>query len=130
MSGPLKKAFSDFSNSPVVARSLFAEVGDTPAEDLYYVLDYDGDYTTSRNHAIISGVSDGKAPDLTKLADVQNSSPEDAFEALKDLWLTFVDDENPDTAEEMRKGLTPEAVVLERSSARENRFRLLTPEDF
>src|SRR5580692_6290588 len=55
MSGPLKKAFSDFSSSPVVARSLFGEVGPTVAEDLYYVLDYDGDYTTSRNYAIVSG---------------------------------------------------------------------------
>jgi len=130
MSGPLKKAFSDFSNSPVVARSLFGEVGPTVAEDLYYVLDYDGDYTTSRNHAIVSGSSDTAAADLSKVADLQNSSVDDAFEALKEIWLTFADPQNPDAAEEMRKDLTAEAVLLERSDARDNRFRLLTPEDF
>jgi proteasome alpha subunit len=130
MSGPLKKAFSDFSNSPVVARSLFGEVGATPAEDLYYVLDYDGDYTTSRNFAFVNGVSDSAAPDVTKLTDLQGLSSEDAFDALKEIWLDFADPENRDAAVDMRKTLTAEAVLLERSSHRENRFRLLTPEEF
>jgi proteasome alpha subunit len=130
MSGPLKKAFSDFSSSPLVARSLFGEVGETPDEDLYYALDYDGDYTTSRHHAFISGAPDSTAPDLTKLSELLNSEPEEAVEALKEIWLAFVDTENPEAAEEMRKTLTPEAVLLERSSARDNRFRLLTSEEF
>jgi proteasome alpha subunit len=130
MSGPLKKAFSDFSNSPVVARSLFGEVGGTPGEDLYYVLDYDGDYTTSRNYALVSGATDVASPDLSKLSALQTLSSDDAFEALKEIWLDFADTENRDSAEEMRKGLSAEAVLLERSNARENRFRLLTPEEF
>ncbi len=127
MSGPMKKAFSDFSSSPVVARSLFAEVGETPGEDLYYVIDYDGDYTTSRNFAIVSGSSEG-GPDGAKLLELQSSSPEDAVEALKQVWLSFADPENTEAAEELQKGLAPEAVLLERSNLRENRFRILTPE--
>src|SRR5580700_2953899 len=35
MSAPLKRAFSDFSTSPLVARSLFGEVGSTLEEDLF-----------------------------------------------------------------------------------------------
>lgn len=129
MSGPLKKAFSDFSSSPVVARSLFAEVGETVAEDLYYVIDYDGDFTTSRNYAIVTGTTETAAPDLSKLADLQSSTPEAAFEALKEIWLSFVDPEVEESGDEARKGLTPEAVLLERSNARDNRFRLLTAEE-
>src|SRR3569832_1464768 len=36
LSAPLKIAFSDFSTSPLVARSLFAEVGPSIEDDLYY----------------------------------------------------------------------------------------------
>jgi proteasome alpha subunit len=130
MSGPLKKAFSDFSTSPVVAKSLFGEVNLTPGEDLYYTIDYDGDYATSRNYAIISGAADSQLPDPSKLTALQPLSPEDAFEALKDIWLTIVDSDASEANEDKLKGLTAEAVLLERSGERENRFRLLTPEEF
>jgi proteasome alpha subunit len=130
MSGPLKKAFSDFTNSPVVARSLFGEVNASPAEDLYYAIDYDGDYTMSREYAVISGSSDPVKPEASKLAELQGSSPEEAMEALKEIWLTIADPERNESAEDLLKGLAPEAVLLERSNARENRFRLLTSEEF
>ena len=130
MSGPLKKAFSDFSTSPVVAKSLFGEVNLTPAEDLYYTIDYDGDYATSRNYAIVTGAADSQLPDPAKLAALQSLSPEDAFESLKEIWLTIVDSESSESSEDKLKGLTAEAVLLERSGERENRFRLLTPEEF
>ena len=130
LSGPLKKAFSDFSSSPVVARSLFGEVNETPAEDLYYALDYDGDYTTSRNHAIIGGSTEESTIDVTKLSDLKEATPEEAFEALKSIWLTIADPSSEAVKEDLLKGLTAEAVLLERSDARENRFRLLTPEEF
>lgn len=127
MSGPLKKAFSDFSTSPVVAKSLFGEVNLTPAEDLYYTIDYDGDYATSRNYAIVTGAVDSQLPDPAKLAALQSLSPEEAFESLKEIWLSILDSES---SEDKLHGLTAEAVLLERSGARENRFRLLTPEEF
>jgi proteasome alpha subunit len=58
ISAPMKRAFSDFNAAPIVARSLFGEVNTTPADDLYYALDYDGDYTMSRNAAVIAGTLD------------------------------------------------------------------------
>jgi hypothetical protein len=41
-----------------------------------------------------------------------------------------VDPENHKTDDEIFATLKPEALLLERSDLRENRFRSLTPEDF
>lgn len=130
LSAPLKKAFSDFSSSPVVARSLFGEVGPTPGEDLYYILDYDGDYSTSRNGAIICGTRAEIEPALQKLATIENMSVEEAREALAAIWLSLADPDGEKGEAETTRNLTQEAVLLERSDARDNRFRLLTPEEF
>ena len=130
MSGPLKKAFSDFSTSPVVAKSLFGEVNGTIAEDLYYTIDYDGDYATSRNYAIISGASDTELPDAAKLMALQSLSPEQALEAVKEIWQSIIKSDSGEIAEERLTGLFPEAVLLSRSGERENRFHLLITEDF
>lgn len=53
MSQPLKRAFGDFNSAPFVARALFAEVGDAAAEDKYYILDYDGDFSVRERWAIL-----------------------------------------------------------------------------
>jgi proteasome alpha subunit len=131
MSSPLKRAFSDFGASPLVARSLFAEVNETPDEDLYYALDYDGDYTMSRRYSVIAGTQDvvDAANERLKALDVAGSV-EDRMAALRDLWLAVVNPEGTRPAEEVIEGLSPEAVLLERSNLRDNRFRLLTPEEF
>lgn len=126
MSAPIKRAFSDFSAAPVVAKSLFGEVNGAVDEDLYYTLDYDGDYGMSRRNAVIAGtsaVTENAREALGKIdADL---SPEAAVEALASIWRNS----QPD-ADNPSEGLSLEAVLLERSDARENRFRLLTPEEF
>jgi len=129
LSAPMKKAFSDFSASPVVARSLFCEVGATPAEDMFFVLDYDGDYSTSRRFATVTGPDEIPDAVAEKLSGLSDSSAKDALDELETLWTSLMDPEGV-RGDEVRKGLSPEAVLLERSSARDNRFRLLTPEDF
>ena len=129
MSAPLKTAFSDFSAAPVVARSLFAEVGNVPAEDLYYVLDYDGDYSTSRMQSVASGKREASGEVNDTLTRIAKMSIDEAFEALKALWIKVVDPEGEDHSGELLKGLVPEAILLERSNLRDNRFRMLTPEE-
>ncbi len=125
LSGPIKKAFSDFSSSPVVARSLFGEVGPTVEEDLYYTLDYDGDFRTSRRCAVVAGTEKLSDELLEKLGDVKaKTSPEKAIEQLKDIWEAARDKDEPEV-----KGLSPEAVLLARSSEKENRFRVLLREE-
>lgn len=127
LSSPLKKAFSDFSNSPVVARSVFGEINETPDDDLFYVLDFDGDYTTYRRAVAVVG-SDAGAERLTEklLALDAATSAAGIVDTLKDIWLSAFEGDSGDT-EDPTTGLFPEAVLLERSAEHENRFRSLTP---
>jgi proteasome alpha subunit len=130
MSAPLKRAFSDFAVSPLVARCLFAEVGPTPEEDAYYVIDYDGDYAVSRQRAAVAGTLEAGAELETQLDGFSETESEPAMQALRAIWLKAADPEGHQTESEILQALKPEAMLLERSDARENRFRLLTPEDF
>jgi proteasome alpha subunit len=130
MSAPLKRAFSDFSSSPLIVRSMFAEVGPKPEDDLYYVIDYDGDYALSHRRAAVAGTLEAGSDLESRLDGFQETEPEVALEALRAVWLKGVDPEGHKTDEENTRGLRPEAMLLERSDQRENRFRLLTPDDF
>jgi proteasome alpha subunit len=125
MSGAMKRAFSDFTSAPFVGRSLFGEVNATPQEDLYYAVDYDGDYTMHRLCCAITGKDDSIAGLLDKLKEIGTDTPvEKALERLTEVWQNAVpEDERPTDVQ-------PEAVLLERSGERENRFRLLYPEEF
>ncbi|HWD38434.1 MAG TPA: hypothetical protein VG944_06270 [Fimbriimonas sp.] len=130
MSAPLKRAFGDFSTAPLVARSLFAEVGASVEDDLYYVLDYDGDYAMSRRRAAVGGTLEVGTDLEAQLDSFSETSVEAAVEALRSVWLKGVDPEGHKPESEVFEGLKAEAVLLERSDAHENRFRLLTPEEF
>ncbi len=124
MSAAMKRAFSDFTSAPFVGRSLFGEVNETPQEDLYYAIDYDGDYTMHRLSCAITGKEDSAAL-LDSLKDISPSTKADkALERLTELWTSHVpEDGRPED-------IKPEAVLLERSGERENRFRTLYPEEF
>ena len=123
LSGPVKKAFADFSTAPFVARSLFAEVGSTPEQDTYCVLDFDGDFTTSKGYAAIAGDQELTETLTAKLKDLGSDglSLKKAEKALNEMWL---DSRESESAE----GLTLETVLLERSDQRENRFRIVSGE--
>lgn len=128
MSAPLKKAFADFSSAPLVARTLFAEVNETVEEDIYYTLDYDGDYALSRGSAILAG---SEVQDLAfegKLEPVKGLKPDKAVEALRDIWQSGMESEER-PLKELLAGLTAEAVLVERSDLHENRFRILLGAD-
>ncbi len=131
LSVPLKRAFADFSTAPLVARSLFGEVHAQLDGDLYYTLDYDGNYTVSRKCAAIAGTDSVLNALRTKLADIKpNTEPDKAMELLKEIWASSLDPENEEKDEDQVGDLKPEAVLLERSGERENRFRSMTSEEF
>lgn len=131
MSAPLKKAFSDFGSSPLIARSLFAEVNATPDTDLYYEIDYDGDYSMTRHCAAVAGTTEVRESAFEKLKALGSSgSALHRVDSLKEIWLAAMNVDGDRANEVLTAGLSPEAVLLERSNARENRFRLLTPEEF
>jgi proteasome alpha subunit len=127
MSQPIKRAFGDFGQTPLVIRGVFAEVNETPETDLYYVLDYNGDYSVSRGLAVVAGTSET----TTKLEDaLKNIDKAQSAEALLpqiwEIWKSVVVQED-ESAEEALAGLEPEALLVERLDHREDRFRLLTP---
>jgi proteasome alpha subunit len=123
MSTPLKRAFGDFGSSPLVVRSLFAEVGETPEDDVYYMLDYDGDYALAKGRAAIAGTLEAGDSLDQALSEVPADGDLDAtIEALKPIWSRAVDAEG---GEDAAKGLTLEVALMDRRPDRENRFRLL-----
>lgn len=122
LSGPVKNAFGDFSTSPLVAKSLFAEVNATPDQDEFYVLGYDGDYARSRRYALVAGSDDFATDATAKLADTPlDTDPKDAISLLSNVWESLMDLDGP------IDDLTAEAMLIDRSGEREDRFRLLLP---
>jgi proteasome alpha subunit len=121
LSQPLKSAFGDFNMAPIVARSLFVELGPTIEEDGYFTLDYDGDFQQHKLSAVIAGstedaksLTDGLASILAKPGKLNA-----ILKKLEDLWPKS---EEGSSSEE----LVFEAAILERSTHRETKFKLLT----
>ena len=124
MSVPLKRAFADFGAAPVVARSLFAEVGDAPEDDTYYLLDYDGDYSVAKGRAAVAGTLEAGETMDKALADVpMEGSLDETVEALRGVWAKAVDPEGEKG--DATEGLTLEVALMDRRPDRENRFRLV-----
>jgi proteasome alpha subunit len=128
ISVPIKKAFNDFSTAPFVVRSLFAEVNDTPENDLFYTLEYDGDYAVGKGLAVVAGNPEAAEKLRDSLQEIKSTlKAEKALDRMQEIWLEHIDPEGVSRADVL-KGASPEAVLLERSAARENRFRALTQE--
>jgi len=119
VSGPVKKSFADFSYAPTLALSMFAELGSTPEQDCYYVVDFDGDYHLHKNSLVLSGRSEVGKP----LHEV--IGPKTTVEkAVKDLQALWLDIASIQGEEEVNiEGMTPEVLLMERNSPRENVFR-------
>jgi len=120
MSPSVKKAFSDFNGAPFVLRALYSEVNETPEEDQFYVLDFDGDYIRTTKWAIVAGSQESYLKAKENLTQVDPTIP--AKEQFAILAAAFeaamsVDHENLD-----RTDYVVEAVLIARSDARENRF--------
>src|SRR5207302_1132006 len=87
LSAPVKKAFADFSSAPFVARVLFAEVASERAQDQYAVLDYDGDFATSRGFAFVAGSDEASEAIRSRLEDLgAGVTAKKAEKILKDAW--------------------------------------------
>lgn len=123
LSGPMKRAFADFSSPPFVARSLFTEVGTKPELDTFAILDYDGDFKMRKGWGYAAGTDDSSDALKSGLNELlaQNLKPHQAMKKLKELWdATFI--------VERPEGFEPEAVLLRRDEEHVNRFEMLTPE--
>jgi proteasome alpha subunit len=116
LSGPIKRAFADFSMVPVVARAIFAQIGQTPAQDGYAMLDYVAPSAESAE------VIDRQ---LSVLKREKVKIPA-AIEQLKAIWKEGFKVEMPDLPPEQLEALSQEVAILERRPTGEVRFRYET----
>lgn len=123
LSASLKRAFADFNTAPFVAKALFAEVGEKPGDDSYYVLDYTGDYTSRHHFAYCAGTQELSDPFKDALSQVKSKEldSERGIATLQSIWDQVMGSV-PDGAASQ---LYPEAALLERALIHENRFRVL-----
>ncbi len=154
LSPPLKRAFGDAYNTPNVLRAMFAEIGHAPANDSFFVLNYDGEFTTHNGFAVVAGAESGEEAMRKYLEEKLNDSTPDLATALQlaqDAWregsrdVRSDDDEDDDkNSDETATSSTRsdvdalhealkhghiEAGILERDTPRESKFRLLKPEE-
>lgn len=123
LSASLKRAFGDFNTAPFVARGLFAEVGERQRDDLFYILDFDGDYAVRKQIAYCSGTQEQGAALKERLLQMKTKSLT-AEQATKELMKAWTEATGLEPAD-----LIAEAVLLRRRSPHERRFEVLMGED-
>jgi proteasome alpha subunit len=153
LSPALKKAFGDQFTAPFVLRGLFAELGKSPDEDAYYVLNYDGEFAISYGHAALASSRYGEEQMEARLAEADGAgeSLQEALQTSLRVWALGLrdepaargldDDEDAPAAEAddafvertireaLAHGGTVEVGLLQRSTQRESKFRLLGPRE-
>lgn len=156
LSPALKKAFGDGLVVPFVIRAVFAELGRTPANDVFFTLNYDGEYRQASGQAVVAGTQQAEDAMLERLGEPNpDYSREEAITRAVSAWsvgareamrrnIGGINNEedlpNPlrdlDEAEADRvflrdelKSAQVEVGVLERRANREGRFRLLPAAD-
>lgn len=143
ISPPLKRAFGDPMTTPNVMRAVFAEMGKTPDKDSFFVLNYDGEFTSSQCFAVAAG-SDGAYDAMQDALErsLGENVPDfsSALKAATEAWKAGTrpvsgDDEDNTSAEgsdefaEAFKEGRVEAAILERFTPRESKFRLLRSDE-
>lgn len=155
LSRQLKRAYSDlWSGAPLVIRALFAELGRTAERDVFYALNYDGEFRVSHGVAVIGGTESAEATMLDRLGEGNSGwTREEALQKALSAWTVGAreslrsqnvtrdeDDDSPfqerEAEEEEQAFLhdelktgTLEVALLERHTTRETRFRLFTERD-
>ncbi len=146
LSPPLKRIFGDtFNAQPAVIRAMFGELGKTPEQDVFYVLNYDGEFSQSHGFAAVGGTQEAEDKMSLSLMGVSGKTTlKHALDRGLKAWSAGAaetkrkfeasDDDNEavdeETAaknvlrEELKLG-TVEVGVLDRNTNRESKFRLL-----
>ena len=147
LSPAVKKAFGAPLAAPLVARSLFAEVGATPETDHFYALGYDGEFRAFRRLAVIAGSPTAEEQMRACLAEALGSGEipslregrRHALRAWAAGWAARrargqkaepagEQDLDAVLGEALREGEV-EMALLDRSTHRQCRFRVLREEE-
>lgn len=152
LSPPLKKLFGDTFNAPAVVRAIFGEMGTAPHDDLYYILNYDGEFFQRERCAAVAGTPEAEEVIGRHLAPVDPRMPlSEAIPVALRAWAAGMlaasrskpgegedgpptDEAIPDEeiVQEIRQRLasgTLEVGLLDRRTRRESKFRLLEPSE-
>jgi proteasome alpha subunit len=73
LSPALKKAFGDQMYVPVVIKALFAEVGRTEAHDVFFTLNYDGEFRQHKRAAVIAGTQTAEDRMLERIGESEDN---------------------------------------------------------
>lgn len=154
LSPPLKRVFGDQFNAPAVIKALFGELGKTPQEDLFFSLNYDGEFSQVGGFAAVAGTPEAEDRMTLWLMGIgSETTREQALERALKAWgvgamearrrksggddeddirpLRDLDEEEQLASylrEELKTGKV-EVGLLERFTHRESKFRLLTDND-
>ena len=131
-------------------RAIFVEVGNTPKDDSFFILNYDGEFTTHTKFAIIAG-SEAAEDAMQKSLEETDSTPtlQEALSRAANAWRigsrdysrrddtdededdasTREGESETDPLEEALKHGSIEAAILERDTPRESKFRLLREDE-
>ena len=129
-------------SSPNVLRAVFAEIGKKAENDSFFVLNYDGEFSTHHHYAV-AGPSEGAESAMIEKLSAHDDKPDlkTALERAREAWCAGMsgrsgedeDGENsPESADPLEEALKTghlEAAVLERDTPRESKFRLLLPQE-
>lgn len=152
VSPAIKRVYSDPFAQPVVLKGLFVELGKTAERDQILMLSYDGEFSPSPGIAVIAGTAYAE----DRMREHLKSETEDgmptldaALRAALYAWgvgMKHLDaedradadystdgekprDVSPFLSEHLKKGWMVEAGILDRSTTRESRFRLLSEQE-
>lgn len=135
LSPAMKRSFSDPLRLPLVVRGLFAQLGDTPESDLFYWLNYDGEFSLSYRFGVAAGTESAHEAMARVLSGVFKQTPkrdaalEKAFEAWAmgrhEALAAGESDWRAVLSQALETGVV-EAALLERDSRRERCFRFLS----
>ena len=149
LSPAIKRIYGDPFAQPIVFKGIFAELGKTPERDLLMTLSYDGEFSSTPGLAVAAGTAYAEDRMREHLkSETESGTPglEASLRAALYAWGVGMkhleaedradadystDGEGPQDvssfiAEHLGKGWTVEAGILERSTTRESRFRLLS----
>ncbi len=153
LSPPLKRLFGEQLSAPAVIRAVFGELGETPAEDTFFILNYDGEFTQTHGFAAVAGTLEAEdRMNLWLMGVGPETTRDQALERALKTWavgamevrrrIVGSDEEEPnplkdlDEEEELGgflreelKTAQVEVGVLDRFTSRESKFRLLTGPD-
>lgn len=121
ISSPMKRAFSDFSSAPFSLRILMMEVNARPIDDVYFVIDYDGEYQMSSLAACVIGDTEKRTIFTDQPIDASEMNVEDTLELLRERYEPLL----PEGLE--KSDLIEEASLLSRDPNLQIRFSMLRP---